>query len=147
MKARVALSKAVLLHVLALAVTGMSGIAAVAQEDCSDPEVQTTNNYCVSQAFWKLDGELGKVYEEALAHTGRQDKEMPPPEAPDLKTETEALMIAQKAWLQYRDAHCDGMGYKARGGSLEPVLVGNCKIDLTENRMKELKDLMTSLGN
>ena len=132
--------------VLTLMASGPALVTAATPEgECADPQTQQQMNYCAAQEFWKLDGELTKAYEEALAYTRKMDQTAPPPEAPDLKTETEALTIAEKAWLQYRDAHCDGMGYLARGGTLEPLLVGNCKIELTKNRIKELKDLMTSL--
>ena len=129
------------------AITPARHAGAAEQDECADPEAQQQNKYCNAQAFWKLDGELTELYEEAVAFTTKSDRDMPPPEGPDLKSETEALTIAEKAWLQYRDAHCDGIGYKARGGSLESILVGNCKIELTKNRMKELKDLMTSMAD
>ena len=132
---------------IAISMLGLSGATAAEQDECADPEEQQQNNYCNAQAFWKLDAELTKAYDAALADKKKQDQDAPPPEGPDLKTEAEALTIAEKAWLQYRDAHCDGMGYKARGGSLEALLVGNCKIELTRTRMKELEDLMTSLAD
>jgi uncharacterized protein YecT (DUF1311 family) len=107
--------------VLMLMASGPAVVVAATPEDkCADPQAQQEMNYCAAQEFWKLDGELTKAYEEALT-------------------------TPETAWLQYRDAHCDGMGYLARGGTLEPLLVGNCKIELTKNRIKELKDLMTSL--
>jgi uncharacterized protein YecT (DUF1311 family) len=130
---------------LALMASGPALAPAAEQGECDYPDAQQQNNYCNAQAFWKLDGELTKAYEEALAFTKKSDQDALPLQGPDLKTETEALTIAEKAWLQYRDSHCDGLGYKARGGSLESLLVGNCKIELTKNRMKELKDIMTSL--
>lgn len=132
---------------LALATIMPAGQAAAEEDECADPQAQQQMNYCNAQEFWKLDGELTKLYDVALADRKKQDQDAPTPEGPDLKTEAEALTIAEKAWLQYRDAHCDGMGYKARGGSLEPLLVGNCKIELTRNRMKELEDLMKRLAD
>jgi len=131
--------------VLALTTIGPVTASADDQFDCTNPQAQQEMNYCAAQEFWKLDGELTKKYQKALAYTKKQDQSAPPPEGPDLKTATEALTKAQEGWLQYRDAHCDGMGYLARGGTLEPLLVGNCKIELTKNRIKELEDLMTSL--
>lgn len=147
--ARLSIWRGILLSVAAVALMASAAARAPAaeQDGCDFPDAQQQNNYCNAQAFWKLDGELTTLYEEALAFTKKSDQDMPPPEGPDLKTETEALIIAEKAWLQYRDAHCDGIGYRARGGSLESLLAGNCKIEITRNRMKELKDIMTSLGN
>ena len=125
---------------------GGSALATAAEPDkCADPQAQQQMNFCIAQEYWRLDGEMTKAYQAALAYTRKMDKVALAPTGPDHKTETEALTIAEKAWLQYRDAHCDGMGYKARGGTLEPLLVGNCKVELTRNRIKELEDITTSL--
>jgi uncharacterized protein YecT (DUF1311 family) len=53
----------------------------------------------------------------------------------------EVLIAAQRAWLQYRDAHCQSEGYEARGGSLELLLVSTCKRRLTEERTEQLRSL------
>lgn len=127
---------------LVVSTTVLATGSAAEQDECADPQAQQQMNDCAAQEFWKLDEDLTMKYEEALAYTRKRDTELPPPAAPDLKTRTEALTIAGKAWLQYRDARCDGMGYHARGGTLEAPLVGNCKIELTKPRIKEL---MTSL--
>ena len=54
----------------------------------------------------------------------------------------EALKKAQRAWIDYRDGHCDGMGYEAVGGSMQPMLISGCQARLTEHRTKELRELI-----
>jgi uncharacterized protein YecT (DUF1311 family) len=58
-----------------------------------------------------------------------------------------ALKKAQRAWIDYRDGHCEGVGFEARGGSMEPMVVSGCKAGLTNNRIRELHDLIKGSGN
>ncbi len=51
------------------------------------------------------------------------------------------MLKAQRAWLEYRDAHCTNEGYYARGGSLEPLIYSLCKTELTEARTEQLRSL------
>ena len=51
------------------------------------------------------------------------------------------LLEAQRAWLRFRDGHCASVGYQARGGSLEPLLIATCKAELTRERTRQLKAL------
>lgn len=57
----------------------------------------------------------------------------------------EALTKAQRAWIQYRDAHCDVDGYSAYGGTLMPAVISQCLADLTSKRTAELEDLINGL--
>ncbi|RIV84785.1 DUF1311 domain-containing protein [Aurantiacibacter xanthus] len=57
----------------------------------------------------------------------------------------ETLLAAQRAWLTYRDKHCASAGYRYRGGSMEPMIVSGCKTRLTEQRTRELADLIEAL--
>ncbi len=56
-------------------------------------------------------------------------------------THAATLLAAQRAWLTYRDQHCLGASFYARGGSMAPMLVSGCKAALTEERTKQLKEL------
>ncbi len=63
----------------------------------------------------------------------------------ELKGGEEALVKAQRAWLSYRDAQCASVGFQARGGSMEPMLVSSCEADLTRKRTAELKALVDNM--
>ena len=54
-----------------------------------------------------------------------------------------ALRAAQRAWIGYRDGQCTLVGFEARGGTMEPMLVSGCKATLTRARTKELRDFIT----
>ena len=59
----------------------------------------------------------------------------------------EALVKAQRAWVNFRDAECEAAGFQARGGTMEPMLVAGCIAELTDARTKQLKELAETMGN
>lgn len=112
--------------------------------NCDNPQAQQEMNYCAAEEFDKADAELNATYQKARAYTRKQDKDLADM-GPDYQGADAALKKAQRAWIDYRDGHCDGMGFQARGGTLEPLLVATCRTELTKNRTKELNELMSSL--
>lgn len=111
--------------------------AAQAQENCDNPISQTDINICAAQEARQADASLNKQWSvtvAALKAADRQSREKP--------TEFEKALEAQHAWLKYRDAHCTGIAFYARGGSMESMLYGHCYTDLTRERTKQLKELM-----
>lgn len=53
-----------------------------------------------------------------------------------------ATLASQRAWLQFRDKQCVIEGGEVAGGSMQPMVRGNCLARLTRERTKQLKDLM-----
>lgn len=107
---------------------------------CNPEGTQAEMNICAWDDFQKADDELNAVYKKAMAFAKDQDENLA--DQPDLKGAVAALKKAQRAWIDYRDGHCDGVGFSARGGSMEPMLVAGCQEELTKNRTAELKALM-----
>jgi uncharacterized protein YecT (DUF1311 family) len=106
-------------------------------ENCDNPITQTDMNICAAQDARQADASLNKQWSTtsaALKAADRQSKEKP--------TEFEKALEAQRSWLKYRDAHCTGIAFYARGGSMESMLYGHCYADLTRDRTKQLKELM-----
>jgi uncharacterized protein YecT (DUF1311 family) len=64
-----------------------------------------------------------------------------------MKGAEQALVKAQRAWIDYRDAECNAAGFQARGGTMEPMLVAGCLADITDKRTKELKELEDTMSN
>lgn len=123
---------------------------ALAQEDppldCANAMSQADMNQCSYMDFEKADKELNAVYKEALKNAAEADKE-----AAEINEAyvgaVKALKKAQRAWIDYRDGHCDGVGYEAVGGSMQPMLISGCQARLTEQRTKELRELIEGIGN
>ena len=55
--------------------------------------------------------------------------------------EEASLREAQRAWVTFRDAHCRLQSFEARGGSMQPMLLSQCKAYLTELRTEQLRNL------
>jgi uncharacterized protein YecT (DUF1311 family) len=136
------------LVMLALLLTGAT--CAMAQEDppvdCANAMSQADMNQCAYQDFEKADKELNAVYKEAMKSQQEVDKEAAQMD-PAYVGAVKALRKAQRAWIDYRDGHCDGVGYEAVGGSMQPMLISGCLATMTTTRTKELRELIQGLGN
>src|SRR6478672_5902751 len=53
--------------------------------------------------------------------------------------EEATLREAQRAWVAFRDAHCRLESFEARGGSMQPMIDGNCRAAITRARTAELR--------
>ncbi len=120
---------------------------APADVECNQAEadrgVQYAMNQCAYKDYliadealnvqWKKTAEIMKLRDENFESTYD--------ERPGYFT---TMLKAQRAWLEYRDAHCTNEGYYARGGSLEPLLYSLCKTELTQARTEQLRSLAES---
>ena len=116
------------------------------QVDCANAVAQAELNYCADLDFQKADKELNAVYKQALIAQAEADKEGADI-GPGYVGAVKALKKAQRAWIDYRDGHCLGVGYEAVGGSMQPMLISGCKTSLTQVRTKELNDLIKGVEN
>ena len=74
----------------------------------------------------KSDADLNRVYQEFL-------KKLKPEQAALLKK-------AQRAWLTYRDAQCEADDKMSAGGTAAPLALTQCRVTLTQEHTKTLKD-------
>jgi uncharacterized protein YecT (DUF1311 family) len=84
-------------------------------------------NRCMTAELARADEALNLQWRETLSARERDD----PEGAARLRT-------AQRAWLAFRDAHCDSLASAALGVSLTTTANLSCRIDLTEARTREL---------
>lgn len=135
---------------LAISLVVASAGLSLAQEDppvdCANAMAQADMNHCAYLDFEKADKELNAVYKEALQSEAEADKEAAEIN-PAYVGAVKALKKAQRAWIDYRDGHCEGVGYEAVGGSMQPMLIDGCKARLTETRTKELRELVQGVEN
>lgn len=111
------------------------------QPDCKEPQTQADMTICAGQDLADADKALNAQYQV----TRRVLKERDADASTELKGGVEALVKAQRAWLAYRDAQCASVGFQARGGSMEPMLISMCEADLTRKRTAELKALVDNM--
>lgn len=105
------------------------------QTNCAEPTTQADMNICASRDYEAADKALNAQYQSVRKILTERDSA-----ASDLdKGAVDALVAAQRAWIAYRDANCDAVGFQARGGSMEPMLVSSCLAEMSRNRAEELK--------
>jgi uncharacterized protein YecT (DUF1311 family) len=86
---------------------------------------------CLGIVFKKVDAELNEVYQKALKRWNKAD---------DVKR----LRKAQRAWISYRDENCTAEYGTYEGGTMASNMFGFCKIRLTRQRIREIKDIYLS---
>jgi len=111
------------------------------QPDCKEPQTQADMTICAGRDLADADKALNAQYQV----TRKALKERDAGASAELKGGEEAMVKAQRAWLAYRDAQCASVGFQARGGSMEPMLVSSCEADLTRKRTAELKALVDNM--
>jgi uncharacterized protein YecT (DUF1311 family) len=113
------------LPLLLFSLVTAGGAAAQCKDAVSTKDMQD----CADAEYKKADAELNSVYQATLKK---------------LKPDDGALLRkAQRAWLVYRDAHCDAQYHLFAGGSIAAVSLTQCRATLAAFRAKEIKDSYT----
>ncbi|MDT9598210.1 lysozyme inhibitor LprI family protein [Sphingosinicella rhizophila] len=108
------------------------------EHHCDEPMAQQDMNACAQLDFEAADKELNLLWRDVIGAARQADKGLDRND--DTRpTHEAALRAAQRAWIQFRDAHCTYEGYEMRGGSMEPMLYSGCRARLTRARIAELK--------
>ncbi|WP_137136224.1 lysozyme inhibitor LprI family protein [Rhizobium sp. FKY42] len=110
--------------------------------DCAKSETQMEMNYCAEQDFDAADAALNKQWKATRKVMVDWDKQLDA----NQRGAEEALLKAQRAWINYRDGQCEAEGFAARGGTMEPMLLMSCKAELSKVRTEELKTLAETIG-
>jgi uncharacterized protein YecT (DUF1311 family) len=110
------------------------------EAECTNAMSQMEMNACAGQRFSQADAELNALYRRLIAAARASDRSPDNGRVPgdDRPGEEATLREAQRAWVTYRDAHCRGEGYAARGGSMEPMIFQECRARLTRERIAQL---------
>ncbi|AAK88140.2 hypothetical protein EN41_07890 [Agrobacterium tumefaciens] len=122
-----------------LFLTGGAASAALAEEapDCKAPQTQADMTICAGKDHEKADKELNAAYQKLRKQLAERDKTADA----SGKGANDALVMAQRAWVAFRDANCALAGFQARGGSMEPMLIASCLADMSSKRADELRQL------
>jgi uncharacterized protein YecT (DUF1311 family) len=114
--------------------------AATADENCGDLPQQPMNQ-CFYRAYERADAEMNAQWKLTAAALKQADRDLDRTYDKD-PGYFDTLLAAQRAWITYRDQHCLGESFEARGGSMSPMLNSTCRITLTQERTRQLKALV-----
>lgn len=102
------------------------------KQPCAGLTTQSEMNRCAEDEYRKADAELNRVYQQVMSKL-----------EPDHR---ERLKVAQRAWLTFRDAHCDCEAFTFNGGSMQPLSYYSCLSATTKERITQLRQLMDAAG-
>jgi len=95
-------------------------------EECNRLEKQQDLNQCYAKELRHSEQALDEAYKTIVDRLeGRPDAAM-------------ALELAEEAWKVYRDAECLFSASGSVGGSVYPMLLSECKDELTRARLARL---------
>jgi uncharacterized protein YecT (DUF1311 family) len=89
-------------------------------------QTQMEINQEAADKYKKADLDLNKVYKQLMSITKDQKKK-------------DLLIKAQRAWIIYKEAHCNYEESFYEGGSMQPTVYFSCLQEVTEERIKQLK--------
>ena len=129
---------------LCLALSGSADAVALGA-NCADPQSNLEMKICTSQSLAKAESELSAAFERALADAqGQYESARHEPGSERMPNMPEELRKVERSWEIFRDANCGYQTLVYYGGSMAPLAVLGCRLDMTKARIKELKDLVES---
>ena len=115
-----------------LDVTGQKPVTQTKKQPCADLMAQNDMNRCAADEYKKADAELNKVYQQLVPKLEGEHKEK--------------LKVAQRAWIAFRDAHCEYEAFAFDGGSMQPLIRYSCLEAVTRERTKQLRGALQEVG-
>jgi len=101
-------------------------------QPCENAPSQYEADECAHKEYVAADAELNKVYNQLAAKLEDQEQRA-------------QLKAAELAWIKYRDADCEFASSFYKGGTMRPMIESFCKTDVTNARMKELREQIKTL--
>lgn len=107
-------------------------IAEKSEDVCSG--IDQSNSFgmseCGSKKYEIADGELNRVYKQLMSSLG-QDKKV-------------AIKKEQIQWIKEKESKCSEAGKEFEGGTMEPIMIQDCQVKMTEERLAYLKSYAES---
>jgi uncharacterized protein YecT (DUF1311 family) len=114
-----------------------------AHQACDEAKSQMELNQCAGEQYKKADERLNAVYRRALEFMQKDLAEARERKDADQvkynQLAIEKLKAAERAWVQYRDLHCEAARHQYEGGSMNPMVWGFCMEQTAGDRIEELK--------
>jgi uncharacterized protein YecT (DUF1311 family) len=111
---------------LGAAISLASNAALGADVSCKNPKTQPELSACAGKDAQAADAELNRVYGQLIAKYDEPNRN--------------ALVLAERAWIVYRDAECGYETALSVGGTIHPMMVALCMTAKAKARTKELND-------
>ena len=100
------------------------------QPNCKDPQTQVEINVCAGIEYQNADKRLNQVYQKLIPKLSA--------------TRRQKLIVAQRAWINFRDANCEFEQSQFEGGTMAPAAKAGCMAQLTKTRTAQLQQYIDS---
>jgi uncharacterized protein YecT (DUF1311 family) len=111
-------------------------------QSCPNAKTQLDMNECFAQLYQDADAQLNAAYNNLIGAMKKDlseaQHENTPARISHDQTAMNKLLAAQRAWLTYRDAHCDSVKFQYEGGSIQPTIWSQCMAETTQQRTTTL---------
>jgi uncharacterized protein YecT (DUF1311 family) len=101
--------------------------AAQSAPDCANAVTQADMNWCASLDLDHATDLINATYNDVR-------RRLP-------ETKANALRDVQRAWIRFKDLHCELEASQVEGGSMQPLVRDVCLTTMTEQREADLKKL------
>ncbi len=99
-------------------------------QDCMNTSVQSELNVCAQTRYELADKILNETFAAIKKRVGGDSGVM------------KKIVVAQRAWITFRDAECEVAAAGVSGGSAEPLVRANCLSEMTQERNSKLLRLV-----
>jgi len=110
---------------------------------CDNAQSQTEMNLCSAEEYRKADVHLNAIYhkirDQMKSDFAKAERLKNDEDQNSLRTASDKLTSAERAWIQYRDLICGLAADAYEGGSIQPLIHSDCLRDVTEHHIQELK--------
>jgi uncharacterized protein YecT (DUF1311 family) len=115
---------------------------AARSQPCADAKTQLAINECFAKIYVEADAQLNVAYNKVInTMKGLLTDAQRRNDAPQVahhQAAMDRLLAAQRAWLNYRDLHCDSVKFQYDGGSISPSVWSQCMAEATQQRIAAL---------
>lgn len=109
-------------------------------EDCGRAGSTLDIASCYKQKYEKADSVLNAVYGDIMTDLEKQKEEAEGDYKTIMSKKIETLRTAERAWIDYREKHCEAVVASYGKGSLVTVAAVSCRFRMTERRIQALRD-------
>jgi uncharacterized protein YecT (DUF1311 family) len=117
---------------------------AAQEKPCDSAKTQQEMNQCSGDEYHKADKNLNGLYTVVIRSIEKDrmkaEKQNDLDQANCDEKVLQKLKLAERAWIQYRDLHCDAARHQYDRGSISPMVWANCMKETTLHRIQDLRD-------
>ncbi|MEA5489604.1 lysozyme inhibitor LprI family protein, partial [Pseudanabaena sp. CCNP1317] len=111
--------------------------------NCQDPVTQPEMTYCAHLDYEAADADLNAIWPDVVAAARLRDEDVADmAKERGVPTTLEALRVAQRAWIAWRDAQCEYESYDVFGGTAQPMVGSACLARLTHDRVEFFRSVL-----